>query len=110
MLDRGRFVQTGRKNAQIFGSIEREALAGHLDGDVQQGDWQIRSRTARKRSGWRGRDGCHSNGEDNGVMGMGVGMSQERTEGAKDKYDGTLASKKGQEEEGKRAETESASE
>ena len=50
-VGQGQVCADRKKNALIFGSIEREALAGHLDGDVQQGDWQIWSQTARKRSG-----------------------------------------------------------
>lgn len=45
----------GENDGLISGSVAREALAGLLDGDVWQSDWQILNQTARKRSGWRGR-------------------------------------------------------
>lgn len=56
MLEGGRFAQAGGENdGLVFGSAEKEAPIGLLDGDVRQGDWQILNGTARKRSGWKGR-------------------------------------------------------
>lgn len=81
MLERGRFVQIEKENdGLIFYCVESEALAGLLDGDIQQA-------TGKYWTGQQGRGqvgkrrGSHSSSEDNEVMGMVVGMNKENRKG-----------------------------